>query len=69
MDKQLTARLRAATGRQDLIVERRPDYGWYVVERGFTLMGFNSRRLLRKYIDNVELKGHLYTPTARETYG
>jgi len=62
-------RLRQATGRSGLIVEYRAGFGWFIVEEQQTLVGFQSRRLLKRYLENVEYKGYLYTPTAWETYG
>lgn len=66
--RELSTKLSNIVGRP-LQVEHRPGYGWYIVDRGQTLMGFNTRPLLKRYIQNVELRGTLYTPTARETYG
>ena len=49
-------------------VERRPGYGWYICEGSRTMYGFDTRKLLRAYIERAVARGVLYTPAARETY-
>ena len=64
MQKQL----QLITGRS-LQLEYRKGFGWFIVEGKNTLMGFNSKKLLRAYVANVAKRGYLYPPTKRETYG
>lgn len=59
--------LKQVTGRT-LAIEHRGEYGWFIVEGGNTLCGFQTKRLLLAYLKNVLTKGRLYTPTARECY-
>jgi hypothetical protein len=54
---------------RDLTVEYRPGYGWFILEKGQTLMGFHNIRLIEQYMHNVIHRGQLYTPTVKETYG
>jgi hypothetical protein len=67
--KGCEAILREYSNRPNLTVEYRKGYGWFVVDKGQTLFGFNSKRLLRNYTEQVIKRGVLYTPTAKETYG
>lgn len=62
-------RLRELAKRPDLEVEYRKGRGWFITEKGNTIVGFQNKRLLRTYIENVQTRGYLYAPTARETYG
>ena len=62
-------RLRTLAKRPDLDIEFRKGYGWFIVERGQTLMGFHRKNLLLTYIENAVTRGYLYAPTKRETYG
>jgi hypothetical protein len=69
VDKQLSAAA-SKIARKPLTVEHRPEHGWYIVERGMTLVGFQTRALLKAYLERVVKRGGgLYTPSASETYG
>lgn len=67
-ESELSRLLSTLTGRP-VIIEHRGKFGWFVVERGQTLFGFQTRTRLVKYIAKVKDNGGmLHTPSASETY-
>ena len=68
-EKQLTERVRTMFNRPHVVVEHRRGYGWFICERGRTMYGFHRKKLLLEYLANAEMRGFLYTPTVRETFG
>ena len=53
---------------REVTIEHRGRYGWFILEKGQTLFGFQTRRLLNQYLDKVKQAGKWHTPVARECY-